>query len=554
MYLSHYGLTQKPFQITTDPRFLWLGEKHKEALATLNYGVLDKRGFLLLTGDVGTGKTTLIRTLLQNLGSDVIVATVVDPHLEELEFFNLLARAFNMESEFTRKVDFLNGFTQFLKEAHSNNKTVLLIIDEAQRLSPQLLEEIRLLSNIELENTKLINIFFVGQNEFNSILASCSALRQRITVTHQIKPLTQTETAEYVKYRLRVAGTETQIFNKKAIQEIYAFSRGYPRLINIICDHALLTGFVREVRSISPSIIKECAQELALPTERQLYRFQEQPHTRSRKMWFIRWPVLYAVLGFLVAFSGYLLINEERYRPYIEKAISYYNNNHKQILKNAKHINPNSEARRIEAPTPQLPLGNKNIIRRETEASIPFKTIQEDIHPQEHSNSDTKEVLASNIAQVKPKSEDQTATMKGITSTFKGNSQDQRITAHLLSEDFNLVIPFNFNTNEISPEVYADLDSLAAATTQNPDTGILVKGYTDALGSHHFNRKLSEFRALVVKSYLVAKGVSPLRIKAIGMADKNPIEPNETITGRAANRRVEIEITKRDGLVKRKDN
>ena len=188
MYLSHYGLTQKPFQITTDPRFLWLGEKHKEALATLNYGVLDRRGFLLLTGDVGTGKTTLIRTLLQNLGSDVIFATVVDPHLEELEFFNLLAQAFNIKGEFTRKVDFLHHFTRFLKEAHSNNKTVLLIIDEAQRLSIQLLEEIRLLSNIELENTKLINIFFVGQNEFNGILASCSALRQQITVTHQIKP------------------------------------------------------------------------------------------------------------------------------------------------------------------------------------------------------------------------------------------------------------------------------------------------------------------------------------------------------------------------------
>ncbi|MBW2602323.1 MAG: AAA family ATPase [Deltaproteobacteria bacterium] len=546
MYLSHYGLTQKPFQITTDPRFLWLGEKHKEALATLNYGVLDRRGFLLLTGDVGTGKTTLIRTLLQNLGSDVIVATIVDPHLEELEFFNFLAQAFNIKSEFTRKVDFLNYFTRFLKEAHSNNKTVLLIIDEAQRLSTQLLEEIRLLSNIELENTKLINIFFVGQNEFNGILASCSALRQRITVTHQIKPLTETETAEYIKYRLRVAGTETQIFNKKAIQEIYTFSRGYPRLINIICDHALLTGFVREVRSISPSIIKECAQELALPTERQVYRFEQQFHTRSRKKWFfIRWPVLYAGLGLLVAFSGYLLLNEKRYRPYIEKAINYYNNNHKQVLKNEKHTNPNIEAQRVEAPTPQPPLGGKDIIQRETIAYTPLEIVQEDIHPQEHSNSDTKEVIASNISLPKPTPVDQIATIKGITSTLKGNPQDQRKTVPLLSEDFNLVIPFNFNTNEISPELYADLDTLASAIIQNPDAGILVKGYTDTLGSHHFNTKLSEFRALVVKSYLVAKGVSPSRIQAIGMAEKNPVEPNETLTGRAANRRVEIEITER---------
>ena len=120
----------------------------------------------------------------------------------------------------------------------------------------------------------------------------------------------------------------------------------------------------------------------------------------------------------------------------------------------------------------------------------------------------------------------------------------------MLSEDFNLVIPFNFNTNEISPELYADLDTLASAIIQNPDAGILVKGYTDTLGNHHFNTKLSEFRALVVKSYLVAKGVSPSRIQAIGMAEKNPVEPNETLAGRAANRRVEIEITERDGLAK----
>ncbi|MDY6990915.1 MAG: ATPase, T2SS/T4P/T4SS family, partial [Thermodesulfobacteriota bacterium] len=126
MYLSHYKLVEKPFQITADPRFLWLGEKHQEALATLKYGVLDDRGFLLLTGDVGTGKTTLINALLRDLDKDIVVATVVDPNLEKLEFFNLLADAFDLNKRFHTKVDFLIHFSEFLRLAHSDNKKVLL--------------------------------------------------------------------------------------------------------------------------------------------------------------------------------------------------------------------------------------------------------------------------------------------------------------------------------------------------------------------------------------------------------------------------------------------
>ena len=154
MYLSHYNLLEKPFQITADPRFLWLGEKHQEALATLTYAVLDNKGFLLLTGDVGTGKTTLINALLRDLDSNMIVATIVDPELKKLEFFTLLGQAFAIRDKFTQKVDFITQFTRFQDDACSNDKRVLLIIDEAQKLSADLLEEIRLLSDIEKENTK----------------------------------------------------------------------------------------------------------------------------------------------------------------------------------------------------------------------------------------------------------------------------------------------------------------------------------------------------------------------------------------------------------------
>ena len=254
MYLSHYHLQHMPFQISSDPRFLWLGEKHKEALAVLKYGVLNNQGFLLLTGDVGTGKTTLINALVNSLDSDTFVINVTDPRLDKLDFFKLVAHSLGLEARVRTKFDFITSFGNFLHRAHEDQKRVLLIIDEAQKLSLDSLEEIRLLSNIERQETKLLNIFFIGQDEFNDtiIQSECRALRQRITIVHHIEPLNEKETAEYVNYRLDMAGTQRAIFTDRALKEIYRFSRGYPRLINIICDRALLVGYTDDLQTIPP--------------------------------------------------------------------------------------------------------------------------------------------------------------------------------------------------------------------------------------------------------------------------------------------------------------
>jgi len=266
MYLSYYKLESKPFQMSTDPDFLWLGEKHKEALATLRYAILENKGILALTGDVGTGKTTLINALIQRLGNDTLAVTIYDPSLEVLDFFNIVSVAFNMGKTFDSKGEFLIYFKRFLKETRARNKKVLLIIDEAQRVSNELLEEVRLLSNLEDEYIRLLNIFFVGQNELIDILKEYKnrSFRQRITLSYHIEPLTLRETEAYIRHRLEIAGAKTHIFSSGSIYEIFSFSNGYPRLINIICDHALLSGYVREIIIITQDIIKECKEELQI--------------------------------------------------------------------------------------------------------------------------------------------------------------------------------------------------------------------------------------------------------------------------------------------------
>jgi len=269
MYLSYFNLTLKPFEESPDPRFFWLSEKHKEALASLKYGIQENKAFILINGDIGTGKTSLINYFLLDNDIAAIIAALPDPDLNIYDFFKLVTKEFNIKLDSNSKGDFLIQFEQFLQTTYSGKKKVLLIIDEAQRLNQQLMEQIRLLSNIERNYTKLINVFLVGQNEVIDMIKDVKnkALRQRLTVHYTIEPLTEPETQEYIRHRLNVAGSETEIFNPEANHEIFSFSKGYPRLINIICDRALLTGYVSEIKKITGEIVKQCADDLKILVE-----------------------------------------------------------------------------------------------------------------------------------------------------------------------------------------------------------------------------------------------------------------------------------------------
>ena len=274
MYQTHYNLRIKPFEPSPDPRFIWLSEKHKEALASLKYGIQEDKGFLLLTGDIGTGKTTLLNCFLNEIDTDAIIASIPDPDLSIFDFFKLLSKEFNINIDFDTKGDFLNQFEDFLHNTYSEERKALLIIDEAQRLNQQLLEQIRLLSNIEKTHAKLINIFLVGQKELHKLIMDEQnrALRQRIAIHYNIEPLTEPETRDYIKHRLSIAGSEKEIFTPEAVYEIHAFSKGYPRLINTICDRALLSGYVSDLNKIDAKIVRKCADELMLPSEREYAR------------------------------------------------------------------------------------------------------------------------------------------------------------------------------------------------------------------------------------------------------------------------------------------
>ena len=267
MYREFYGLIRAPFEMTPDPAFLYLGETHQEGLATLVYGVRAGKGFVLLTGEVGTGKTTLLHSLLAQLDPSTASAFIFNPNLEPMDFFLVLLDEFGIENRCRTKAEYLLVLNNFLIERLEKNETALLIIDEAQNLSPEMLEEVRLLSNLETPTSKLIQIMLVGQPELGDILAQpeLRQLRQRIVLRHDLKPFTDAELRDYVNERLRLAGyTGKGIFDRGAFKELFAVTGGVPRLVNVVCDGALLTGFGRGQSTLGRAVIREVAQDLKL--------------------------------------------------------------------------------------------------------------------------------------------------------------------------------------------------------------------------------------------------------------------------------------------------
>jgi general secretion pathway protein A len=397
-----------------------------------------------------------------------------------------------------------------------------LIIDEAQRLNHDLLEQIRLLSNIELQDKKLINIFFVGQAEFNEMLMEDKnrAVRQRITVSYYIDPLTETEARLYIKHRLKVAGATREIFGRDAIREIYNFSGGYPRLINIICDHALLTGYSYDLKSIDKKVIKECEQELQIPVEvdfkdgkgekDNLARLNPSPAAAPPKAAISKKAGIIAAIVMLLVFGIYFLFDSK-------------------ISDTPRWSMDDIAPQDYQGPAPEelKALENNKVKVNETRTENPAEKAPIDKETMERQKKEETPTMVETPAKV----EDEPKKELG----------QQQEAAALLER--KILIYFQHNSNELPVESYQTLNRIADFLLHSNSAGISIKGYTDSTGDYSYNVSVSRFRANTIKTYLVGKGVDPATVNAVGLGPENPIATNNTAEGRRKNRRVEIELS-----------
>jgi len=266
MYEAFFGLKEKPFEMTPDSRYFYPSAKHTDALNHMVYAIQERRGFVVITGEIGSGKTTLSRVLFQKLDPRTKTAIIRNTQLTAKDLVVLtldeLEIPFNPTST---KASLINRLNEFLIDQMRENNNVVLLVDEAQNLKPHVLEEVRMLSNLETETEKLIQIILMGQPELKSTLwlRELTQLRQRVTLHYHLEPLDEGETAAYISHRLHVAGANgAAIFSSRVFSKIFHHTHGVPRLINSLCDRALLTGYVSEAKTITPDIIDEVASEL----------------------------------------------------------------------------------------------------------------------------------------------------------------------------------------------------------------------------------------------------------------------------------------------------
>ena len=269
MYKEFYNLKENPFNMTADPEFFFSSRHHKEAFSHLVYGIHQRKGILVVTGEIGTGKTTLCRTLLNHLGEDTKTALILNPNFSEIQLLKLIVKDLGIPGNFKNKLDLIESLNNFLLEETGRGNNVVLIIDEAQNLSIKQLEHVRLLSNIETEKEKLLQIILVGQPELCDKLKlnALRQLNQRVAVRYHILPLEHHELSAYIEHRLKIANAARNLnhqlsFSDKAIDIIFKNSGGTPRMVNILCDRALLAGYISETNKIDEHIIHKCIQEV----------------------------------------------------------------------------------------------------------------------------------------------------------------------------------------------------------------------------------------------------------------------------------------------------
>ena len=417
---------------------------------------------------------------------------------------------------------------------------MLLVVDEAQRLNPDLLEQIRLLSNIELQYRKLINIFFVGQPEFSEMLMEDRnrAVRQRITVSYHIEPLSEIETRQYIKHRLNIAGTTREIFSKDAVSKIYAFSAGYPRLINIICDHAMLTGYASGLKTINQKVIKECERELQITlaigtgngegrqenTTHQNKSAARQPDKPSIK----RRTGLNAAMIMLLVFGVYFFSSQKtddalRWKRQEIAPQKYQDPSQEEMKRDQGGRVQVSELKDVE-PIKESPAGEHSVLKQ---IQSPANENAADPKTRQPPDKNTMGIQVQ-----------QPATSDEKLKKIAGSETPE--TAPLLERKF--IIYFKHSSNEFPDQSFETLNRIADFMLNSPKTTIDIKGYSDSTGTDGYNGTVSQFLANTVKIFLIGKGVESAKINTVGLGSKKPIATIITEEGRRKNRWVELEL------------
>lgn len=588
MYKTFFNLHARPFETGPDPGFLWFGEKYKEALSVLRYGVVDNKGFLLLTGGAGTGKTTLVNTLTEGFDESVRWAVMGDPNRERLDFYNTIAKGFGLTREFTSKVQFLIEFSNFLHTAHNDHKTVVLLIDNCHRLSQEMLEELRLLSNIEKTDARLINIFFVGRHQFHEMLVHPSnrAVRQRLAATVDLPPLTEDETEEYIRHRLQVAGTKDKIFSARAIQAVCRYSHGIPKNINIICHQALLLAGGLGKRAIDSRIVEESLgkfnelqgvspqrQTDSLPgkkpmashrgaspefTELQNIISSHGPEDKGRWGW-LKYGLGAVALAVMVAtlwyqadkFSGATKVGGDtatnrlpaRETPQVKLAPVV------TVIEQSPSVINDKKAEELRGAILERAYANKAGVVRPEEGRGGTSGEDSDFDRMETAETRLGEVAGSAVGSRQLTA----ATEEPVAGTsVAGNSGQTRVASLSPSAagekprdpplSQRVILPLAPNSVQLTEEAKVELNRLVKELEQHPAVKLLVKGYVSSDAASPENNRLSEQRAIMVQRLLLARGIAADRIRVKGMGIEEPLASNSTSDGRTKNRRVEVVV------------
>ena len=517
MYLDYYYIAENPFDTDKGKTSLWLGGSLLKVAATLKEAIIERKGIVLLTGDTGTGKSTIIKMITDILQDQFIIATLSNPELTGLDFFNVLAVRFKFNRSFNSKSAFLVHLRNFLRNSHAINKNILLIIKYADRLKVELFEELALLSEIEFNNRKMISILLVGRQGWieASIQKNIKRISDKIALVCNLDPLDEAETAKYIQYCLGTAGTKKKIFSDKAIHEIFSFSRGNLKLINSICDFALRKGYSYKKKTINTAIVKECGNELQeigtvnsdlKPPQKFVVKKEKKKKLNTDQLPSPkRWLWIKTLFVLLFIFSSYVL-----YKSQTEKSSIWRTD---EIAHKNYDFHKLNEGEAISPDTEQGTDKNYSSSESEQQATVTVSP-----------NIENEGLEPSTIGE------------KNNSDNLTKNNREWPFAT------YKKIIYFKYDSNLLSPESLEILDKIAEFAVRNPDEEFIIKGYTDSIGAYSYNLTISKFRANSVRSYLIAKGVTPGKLAAIGLGSQNPIFSNRTPGGRKLNRRVEIEL------------